>query len=782
MRKGLLTLLVVLAGIGLPGVRAQTPGRPDEGGAVPQVLTTIAGIRALPRPAIARSIPVQLRAVVTYYEPAEGIIFVQGKTGAIFVIPPPVYPPVHPGDRVLVLGATVPGFTVNVRAASIQDLGKAHFPRPLPLGWRGIVDRANDCHYVAVTGAVRSATLQTIVVPDVPGIPQPSHRRRYLLMDIQTSGGPLLVHLDNPGAIDSIRLLDARVRLTGVVGGIFDGKYQQIGAELWVSGADHMRVLRPGPGNPANLPLTPIAGIFEHSYVRDESRRVHVRGSITLYQPGLQMVVETPRRHSVLVNTFEQSPLRIGQVVDVVGFPDQREYSETLGQASVLPDTRMRTVRPVPARWDKVSQGLYPYDLVSMEGRIAAEVYERHRDTLVIRSGAHVFSAILERVVWTNVAGQKPLPRYPIGSRVRVTGVCFVHSGGPWTSPQWFDLEMRTPGDVQVLSSPSWWTVRHLLYLIGALLALVIAAFLWAALLQRKVHKQTEQIRLTMESEASRERRVAQMEAERGRVLEAINSMRTLDEVLGMILALIRTQLQSSACWCELATGSRVGDPDPSDPSALLVRHDIYSGSGERLGTLVLAGVSAQHVRTEEVLEVGSSLAALAIDTRRLYDTLVHRSQYDQLTNAANRFLLESRLEETLAMASRMKTRFALVYIDLDHFKSVNDAYGHRVGDIFLQQVSQRLSEKLRGMDTLARIGGDEFVALIPVVHSRAEVEEIGQRLMRAFDSPFEIDAFSIRGAASIGIAVYPEDGQTKTDLQRFADRAMYQRKGDADK
>jgi diguanylate cyclase (GGDEF)-like protein len=296
-----------------------------------------------------------------------------------------------------------------------------------------------------------------------------------------------------------------------------------------------------------------------------------------------------------------------------------------------------------------------------------------------------------------------------------------------------------------VLVAPPWWTVRRLLYVSAALLLLMLTALIWAVILQRKVRKQTEQIRLTMESEAARERRIAFLEKERGRVLEAINSMLNLDEVLLMILRLISTQLEERSCWCELANGTVVGEAGSPQDFDRAVRRGIYSGAGERLGSLVVSGVEAYEEQAGEALEMGASLAALAIDNRRLYETLIHRSQYDQLTNAANRFLLESRLDEALAHARRSQTHFALVYIDLDQFKQVNDFYGHRVGDLYLQQVAERFSEKLRGMDTLARVGGDEFIALIPVVRSRNELEEITQRLTRCFDSPFRIDSHSGR-------------------------------------
>ena len=263
-------------------------------------------------------------------------------------------------------------------------------------------------------------------------------------------------------------------------------------------------------------------------------------------------------------------------------------------------------------------------------------------------------------------------------------------------------------------------------------------------------------------------------------MLEAINSKLNLEDVLLMILQLMSKQLGDRACWCELPNGMRVGSPPGPDGAALLVRRDIYSSLGERLGSLVLAGAEVFDSHSGEVMEMGASLAALAIDNRRLYETLVHRSQYDQLTNAANRFLLESRLDEVIGHAERNQTWFALIYIDLDQFKRVNDAYGHRVGDMFLQQAAQRFSDSLRGMDTLARVGGDEFIALIPVVRSRTEVEDIGQRLMGCLDAPLEIESQKVKGAASIGIAIYPEDGVTKEELKRVADAAMYLQKSHA--
>lgn len=754
---------------------AETPksGAPPESHVA--VLTTIAAVRALTLQQAAQGLPVELHATLTYYEPGDGLSFAQDATGGIFLYPLPHPPALRAGDRVTVSGTTTgDAFTANIRPTAIRLEKPGAFPHPVPVAWRDLMHSSYDSVYVRLTGKVRSATVQGATQPGPDAEDWINGYRRYILLDLETDGGTVLVHMEHAPKIEPLKLLDSEVTIDGVAGGVFDGKYQQIGAELWVSSAEHMHVVRPGPGDPTRLPLTPISRIMSGYYGQDLSDRVHVRGSVTLYQAGLQMTLETPDGHAVLVNTYEQSPIRIGQVVDAVGFPDPYGYSEVLTQASVFPTSARQEIHAVAAVWDDVHNGRYPYELVSMEGKLAAEVHEPHQDTLVIQAGPHVFSAILPRTVWNRNVDEVPLPDYHLGSAVRITGVCFVHAGGPWNSERWFDLELRSSQDIVVLAPASWWTVRHLLYLSAALLALMMAALLWAIWLQRKVRRQNEQIRLSMASEAARERRTALLETERAQVLEAINSMQNLDDVLRMILRLVSAQLGGASCCCELAGGKRVGE---AVPSADTVRRDIHSGAGERLGTLIVADAAATTPHESAVLAMGGRLAALAIDNRRLYETLIHRSQHDQLTNTANRFLLESRLDEVLEHAQHGPARFALIYIDLDAFKQVNDLYGHRAGDLYLQQVAERFSEKLRGMDTLARVGGDEFIALIPVLRNRAEVEEIVQRLAHCFDAPFAIEGRELRGSASIGTAVYPEDGTSKEELKRVADANMYAHK-----
>jgi len=116
-----------------------------------------------------------------------------------------------------------------------------------------------------------------------------------------------------------------------------------------------------------------------------------------------------------------------------------------------------------------------------------------------------------------------------------------------------------------------------------------------------------------------------------------------------------------------------------------------------------------------------------------------------------------------------------LIYIDLDRFKPINDRHGHHVGDLYLQQVATRMARQLRGGDMLARLGGDEFAALVSVVSSRSDVEEVARRLEQCFVEPFKVEGYALTGAASFGIALYPANGVTKDSLLTAADAAMYE-------
>ena len=151
-------------------------------------------------------------------------------------------------------------------------------------------------------------------------------------------------------------------------------------------------------------------------------------------------------------------------------------------------------------------------------------------------------------------------------------------------------------------------------------------------------------------------------------------------------------------------------------------------------------------------------------------------ADYDVLTGLPNRRLLRERFDLLLAAAERDKSEIAVIFLDLDHFKRVNDSLGHSVGDELLCEVARRLDSVVRRIDTLARLGGDEFIFAMPGFHTAAAAE-VARRLVEVFSRPFEVAGHELTVTPSLGISVYPNDGQDLETLLRNADTAMYQAK-----
>jgi diguanylate cyclase (GGDEF)-like protein/PAS domain S-box-containing protein len=153
---------------------------------------------------------------------------------------------------------------------------------------------------------------------------------------------------------------------------------------------------------------------------------------------------------------------------------------------------------------------------------------------------------------------------------------------------------------------------------------------------------------------------------------------------------------------------------------------------------------------------------------------LIHQALHDPLTGLGNRSLLADRLEQGISLAERNHVQLGLLYIDLDQFKTVNDTLGHHVGDLLLKSVAHRISSSLRSSDTLARVGGDEFVVVMNEIHSAVDCATLASKLINNFHDHFLIQDLRLHAQGSIGIAVYPEDGKDAATLMKNADIALY--------
>jgi len=163
------------------------------------------------------------------------------------------------------------------------------------------------------------------------------------------------------------------------------------------------------------------------------------------------------------------------------------------------------------------------------------------------------------------------------------------------------------------------------------------------------------------------------------------------------------------------------------------------------------------------------------ISERKAAEEHMHNlAHYDPLTGLPNRILLADRLQQAISATRREKSHMALMFIDLDKFKPVNDTLGHHIGDLMLKEVAKRMLECLRESDSAARIGGDEFVVLLPLIEEAADAVAVAEKIRTALNQPFIIAGHSLSISSSIGVAVYPEHGSDEKSLQKNADTAMY--------
>lgn len=207
---------------------------------------------------------------------------------------------------------------------------------------------------------------------------------------------------------------------------------------------------------------------------------------------------------------------------------------------------------------------------------------------------------------------------------------------------------------------------------------------------------------------------------------------------------------------------------------------NVPAGDEEHLWAYLFLGYRSLAANPgQDMSEARPVAARLAVALAAAYRTqqLIHQAHYDALTSLPNRQLLAERLQAEIARSERTQCPFAVLFIDLDHFKRLNDTMGHSLGDKLLLGVSERLTERLRETDTAARWGGDEFVIIAPGIDDRADASKLANNLLVSLTRPFTIEGREYHVGASIGIAVYPEDGDSPEHLLQNADSALYKAK-----
>ena len=673
--------------------------------AVPGTLTTLRAVHDLTHDQAAQGPAVAFEATVTYYNAKDVDLFVQDGNAAVYV-QFSKGAGLIPGDRVLVQGHARNSFRPDVIGDRVSLLRHGVLPEPVPATFDQMIRVQLDCMQVKVRGVVRSADMAT-----EGGSP-------LIKIHMVVDGGYVDGFVVSDEARATADLLDAAVEVTAVVAGSFDSKMQLTGILLEIPNLSDIRIVKRATASPWTLPLIPMDQILSVYHVGDLTQRVRVHGTITYYQPGAAVVLQDGAR-SIWISTRTHEPLQLGDDADATGFPESRDHTLTLTDGEIKDNHISAPVKPQQATWQELgfwspnNLSGHQNDLVSIEGQVTTEARLATQDEYVLVSGGRMLTAIYHHPL--GVAALLPMKSIPLGSTIKATGICTmldtnsVNPGGESS----FNILLRSVDDIAVVKSPSLVNVRSLLILVGFLLGLVLIVGARGWSLDRKVKRQAVAMAARIEGEA-------RLERHRSAILEDIHGKRPLDEILHEITSMVSLRLDGAPCWCRTADGSQSGDRPADVTKMRVVREQIPVRSVSPLAEIFVA-LDADSVRgpaESEIVSMAAGLAFLAIESRRVYSDLFHRSEFDLLTGLHNRFSFERRVRTALEEAHQQGGIHGIIYIDLDQFKAINDRYGHRVGDMYLQEASLRMKRQLRNVDMLARYGGDEFTAFIPTVRS----------------------------------------------------------------
>ena len=771
-------------------------------------LTTAAQVHSLGKSGAQAGYPVRMRAVVTYFDPVNHLLFVQDSTDGIFV-ETPESPPLRPGDLVEITGVTTADFAPDVAKAHVAVVGRAHLPAPSTNSFQSAIRGREDCRWIDLGGIVQQV---------VAG-------QGDALLTLEWGRERYKAHVLAP--VESLAsLVDAEVRVRGVCGSLFNAKRQMLGIQMFVPGREFITVTHPAPPDPFSLPPSSIEQLMQYSRTREMGHRVRVFGTVT-YGNLAGMTWIRDSTGGLVLRDLDTRGLQVGDAVEVVGFP------AIAGFSPVLNGSEARTLRagappePVRITAEDAMRGTFDGQLVQIEGKLIDRLQQPTEHVLAVSSGGTLFDASLPNVADT--------PLFEPGSILRLTGICSVEveQSRDLILPRTFRLLLRSPADVAVIGRPSWLTSARVFPVLAGASLLVIAALAWVGLLRRRVRAQTQVLQAqTLQLKAAHQRtqnalqkaREAEaLDLDSKRIVELIARDEPVDLIIDHIAEAVALHSEGAVCTILLSApqGMRVFAV-PALPAGWLEalgRLDLnsisfstefreprcFSGSplwasfidsqpALRFRTFCLApimvdsvteGVIAAFFRNDkpctdaqgEQLALWCNIAALAIDRRRLHDQLSYRAQHDGLTGLPNRAYLYDRMESEIALAAHIGGLLGVLYLDLDDFKGINDTYGHGAGDTVLQQVARRMVQNVRRGDTVARIGGDEFVVLLPRLGRREDAEQIAAKIETALREPVLYEQQRLNAGASVGISIWPFDGDQPDILLQSADSHMYGQK-----
>ena len=446
-------------------------------------LTRADQVRHLTVDEAGRGYPVRIRGVVTDDVPAPDY-FVQDSTAGVYVegSHTPAFP--HQlGDIVEVEGITGPGrYAPVIREQKVRVVGKGTLPKARLYQFSELANGQQDSQWVKVRGIVRSASID-----------RTSWREMTLAMTVASGGGQFKVRVPITHEQDFSSYVDSEVLIQGVCGSLFNGERQLIGLLFYVPRLSLIEV-------ESAASEVPFSALLRFSPGGEARHRVRVRGVVEYQQTGNAIFLQN-RGKGLRVLTQQATKLEIGDLVDAVGFPAMGESAPVLEDAVFHRVGHVSPPEPVKfdadAPWEQ-----YDGKLVTLPAKLLHRQVQPGGLTLLLQHGETVFEASLQTTEST-----EKLISIPLNSELTIGGVCLVRSGGLWRVPESFRMLLRSPQDVMVLSAPSWWNMRHTLWLLGITAGILLAMIAWVVVLGRRLREQMAIIRQKLRSSAVLEER-----------------------------------------------------------------------------------------------------------------------------------------------------------------------------------------------------------------------------------------------------------------------------------
>jgi signal transduction histidine kinase len=467
-------------------------------------LHTVAAIRGLTAEQTKEKIPVRLRGVVTFFDESLFSRFIQDETAGIYLqFPANVGPPLLiPGQVVEVTGTGSPGeYAPVVVVDKLSVVGEMPLPKAKPVTYEQLASGIEDSQFVEISGIVRSV--------------RPLENSLYHQIEITTGGGRLLIFAKTLPVQRAEELLDSTVRVRGVCSTQFNHQRQLFAIRLMVPRPDDLTIEIPATKDPFAIAARPIDSLLQFAPQATYGHRVKVSGTVIYFEPGSAMFLQDGG-HGVEIQTKERQPLAVGDRVEVLGFVSQGDYTPLLQDGVYRKISSSPQPAPSPVTPDEALTGNHDCQLIEISARLIDRTLHGSEQFLVLQESNFIFQASLKQY-----NGHDNFSLLQNGSRVAVTGVCRIEPGEWQAGNNWraksFSIQLRSPDDVVLLQAPPWWTLKKLLWIVGALGFAALAAFVWVVVLRRRVAERTRELEIQIQKRQLAER-TREIEQERARV------------------------------------------------------------------------------------------------------------------------------------------------------------------------------------------------------------------------------------------------------------------------